>query len=129
MDKISEMLITIKNAGMAEKSNVSIPYSNLSHAIAKCLSDKNYVGSVSKKTGKKDRDFLEVNLVYIDGKPKISDVQRISKPSRRVYIKSKELKPFKNGYGLLVLSTPKGILTSDEARKELVGGEVLFKVW
>ncbi len=123
------MLITIKNAGTASKPNVLIPYSNLMHSIAECLSKKNYVGVVSKKTGKKDKPVLEIAISYEAGSPKIKSVERISKPSRRIYIKSKDIKNVKNGYGLLVISTPKGVLSGDEARKELVGGEVLFKVW
>lgn len=129
MDKIGEMLITIKNAGRASKASVVIPYSNLRHAIAECLSKQNYVGSISKRTDKKDKPVLEIVISY-DGKfPKVTNVERISKPSRRIYMKAKELRPVKNGSGLLVVSTPKGVLTGDEARKELVGGEVLFKIW
>ncbi len=129
MDKIGEMLNTIKNAGRASKASVVIPYSNLRHAIADCLSKQNYVGAIAKKTDKKDKPVLEIGISY-DGKfPRVTNVERISKPSRRIYMKAKELRPVKNGSGLLVVSTPKGVLTGDEARKELVGGEVLFKIW
>jgi len=129
MDTIAEMLIMIKNANKASKQGVSIPYSNLRHSIADCLVKRGYISSASKKIGKKDKPFLEIALSYDGKNPKVSHIERVSKPSRRVYIKSKEIRPVKNGFGLLVVSTPKGILAGDEARKELVGGEVLFKVW
>ena len=129
MDEIGDMLTTIKNAGQASKASVVIPYSNLKHSIADCLSKRQYVGAVSKKTDKKDKPVLEIVISYEGKFPKVSKVERISKPSRRVYIKAKEIRSVKNGSGLLVVSTPKGILAGDEARKELVGGEVLFKIW
>ena len=72
---------------------------------------------------------LEVELVYTDGQPKIQNARRVSKLSRRVYEKSTNLKSVRRGYGLSIISTPKGILTDAEARKAHVGGEVLFQVW
>ncbi|MEZ4210700.1 MAG: 30S ribosomal protein S8 [Candidatus Paceibacterota bacterium] len=129
MDKIGEMLITIKNAGRASKASVVLPYSNLRHAVAECLSKQNYVGTIAKKTDKKNKPVLEISISYEGRLPKVTNVERISKPSRRIYIKAKEIRPVKNGAGLLVVSTPKGVLTGDEARKELVGGEALFKIW
>ncbi len=129
MDKIADMLITIKNAGMASKPSVVIPYSNFRHAIADCLAKKKYVGSVSKKTDNKERPILEIVISYEGKHPKVTHVERVSKPSRRVYFKAKEMRLVKNGQGLLVVSTPKGVLSGDEAKKELVGGEALFKIW
>lgn len=123
------MLITIKNAGGAAKTQVTLPYSNLRHRIADCLAKHNYVAAVAKKTDKKDKPVLEIGILYEGKSPRVHSVERISKPSRRIYIKAKEIKPVKNGRGLLVVSTPKGVLAGDEARKELVGGEVLFKIW
>ena len=73
--------------------------------------------------------MLEVELIYADKKPRITEVERVSKQSRRVYFGIKDIHSVKNGSGLLVLSTPKGILSGKEARKEQVGGEALFKIW
>ena len=73
--------------------------------------------------------MLEVKLIYTDKKPKITEVERISKQSKRVYFRIKDIRSVRNGTGLLVLSTPKGILSGKEARKEQVGGEALFKIW
>jgi small subunit ribosomal protein S8 len=107
---------------------VLIPYSNLKFAIASKLSEKGFVKSPLKK-GKKVAKFLEIGLIYNDGVARISDVERLSKPSKRIYIGASEIRPVKQGYGSLILSTPNGILSDDEARKAKVGGEILFKIW
>ncbi len=118
----------MKNGSLAGKESVCLPYSKMKNAIAECLKKEGYVSSFSKKI-KKDQPVLEVELIYTDKKPKISQVERISKQSRRVYFRMKDIHSVRNGSGLLVLSTPKGILSGKEARKEQVGGEALFKIW
>lgn len=118
----------LKNASRAEKTSIELPYSKLKNAIAECLKKEGYVGNVSKKV-KKGLPVLEVELLYKDKKPKINDVQRMSKQSKRVYLGMKDIHQVKSGFGTLILSTPKGILSGKEARKEQVGGEALFKVW
>lgn len=128
MDIISQLIITMKNGSLANKESVLVPYSKLKNSILACLEKEGFISSFSKKT-KKGQAFIEINLVYNDNKPKIVDVERVSKPSKRVYIAVKEIFPVKNGKGLMVISTPKGILGGKDARKEQVGGEVLFKVW
>jgi len=127
-DPISNFIIQIQNASLAGKATVTVPHSNLLLAIAELLVKKGYVKSVSKK-GKKVQKFLEVELATIDGRPRVSGVQRLSKPSKRLYRGHDEIYPVKQGYGTLVVSTPKGILSDDEARKEKVGGEILFTIW
>lgn len=128
MDSISNMIIIMKNGSLAGKESVSIPYSKMKNAIGECLKKAGYVSEVSKKV-KKGQPILEVGLVYVDQKPKITEVERISKQSRRVYFGIKDIHSVRNGAGLLVLSTPKGILSGKEARKEQVGGEALFRIW
>ena len=128
MDSISNMIIMLKNASLAGKESVSFPYSKMKNAIAECLKKEGYVSKISKKV-KKDLPILEIGLIYTNKKPKIMEVERISKQSRRVYFKMKDIHSVRNGSGLLVLSTPKGILSGKEARKEQVGGEALFKVY
>ncbi|KKP85605.1 MAG: SSU ribosomal protein S8P [Candidatus Nomurabacteria bacterium GW2011_GWA1_35_8] len=128
MDSISNMIIMLKNASLAGKESISFPSSKIKNAIAECLKKEGYVGQVSKKV-KKGFPVLEIELVYTDKTPKITEVERISKQSRRVYFKMKDIHSIRNGSGLLVLSTPKGILSGKEARKEQVGGEALFKLW
>lgn len=122
------MLNRIKTAGAVGHEQVSVPYSNVKFAIAKELEKQGYVADVTKK-GKKVTKTIEIVLVYNDEKLKIKGVERVSKPSKRVYFGVKDIKPFRNGYGEFFLSTPKGILTGKVARKEQVGGEVLFKIW
>lgn len=128
MDPIANMLISIKNASLAEKESVILPYSKLKLAIGECLVKEGYVKSISKKV-RKDAPVLELELIYVDNKPKITEVERISKHSKRVYMGMKDIHTVKGGSGLLVLSTPKGILSGKNARKEQVGGEALFRLW
>jgi len=128
MDPISNMLIMIKNASLAGKETVVLPHSKMKLAIAECLQKEGYLKSISKKV-KKDQAVLELELLYADKKPKISEVERISKQSRRVYFGMKDIHTVRGGTGLLVLSTPKGIMSGKNARKEMVGGEALFRLW
>lgn len=128
MDSIANMIIMMKNASLAGKAEVSFPYSKLSNAIAECLKKEGYILDAAKKT-KAGRPVLEVALVYEGKKPKISQVERVSKQSRRVYVGLKDIHSIRNGSGILILSTPKGILSGKAARREQVGGEALFRMW
>lgn len=129
MDQIANMLITMKNASMVSKETVVVPFSKLKYAIAQCLKEQGFIVNASKKTEKNNIAVLEIQLAYTAEGSKIHDVKRMSKQSRRMYTGAKELRPVKNGYGITVLSTPKGILSDKQARKEMVGGEVLFTMW
>jgi small subunit ribosomal protein S8 len=123
------MLIRIKNGSRAKKETVLIPYSQLRFSIAEILLREGYLSSVTKRLRKTSR-LLEVGLMYEgNGAPRVTDVERVSKSSKRVYIGVREVRRVKYGHGVMVLSTPKGLLTGDEARKEHVGGEVMFKIW
>ena len=129
-DPIADMLIRIKNAVMARKEIVAVPYSNIKMEIARILEREGYIASAERK-GKKTRKILEVMLAS-PSEPKykkISNIRRISKSSRRMYAGAKEIKKVKNGYGMAVLSTSKGLKTDREARKENIGGEVMFEIW
>lgn len=128
-DPIGDFIIRIKNAGMVRKETVSLPSSKMKLAIAELLSKKGFLGEVSSKA-KDGKNTMTVNLLYReDGTPKIRDVQRISKPGRRIYEKSKDIKRFKRGFGISVFSTPKGILADSDAKEQNLGGEILFKLW
>ena len=118
----------MKNGSLAGKESVLVPYSKMKNAILECLKKEGYISAVAKKV-KKDHPVLEVTLTYADKKPKISEVERISKQSRRIYFGMKDIHSVRNGSGLLVLSTPKGIMSGKQARTEHVGGEALFRVW
>ncbi len=129
MDPISNMLISMKNASMVSKETVVVPFSNIKYAIAQCLKEQGFIVNASKKTEKNNVSVLEIQLAYTADGAKIHDVKRMSKQSRRMYSGAKELHQVKNGHGITVLSTPKGILSDKQARKEMVGGEVLFTMW
>lgn len=126
-DVIGDFIIRIKNANRAQKETVTFYASKKKEAVAQALVRAGFIASATKtKNGK----MLEVKLAYNpDQTPKVSQVERISKPSRRVYQGVADIKPFKNGFGAVVFSTPAGILTNKEAAKQKVGGEALFKIW
>ncbi len=119
----------MKNGAMVSKQTVVIPFSKLKYSIAQCLKDSGFIKEVSKKTEKNNVSVLEISLAYDNSVSKINDVLRVSKPSRRMYLGVHDLRPVKNGHGIMVMSTPKGILTDKQARKEMVGGEALFMIW
>lgn len=128
-DPVGDFIIRLKNAGAVKKAGVSVPFSSLKMAIAEKLKDAGFLAAIEKK-GKKVRKTLDVALKYNEaGVSVIQGVKRISKPGRRLYRSSREIMPVRYGHGTLVLSTPKGILTGKEARKEKVGGEALFEIW
>jgi small subunit ribosomal protein S8 len=128
-DSIGDFIIQLKNAGMVGKKEVILPYSKLKHAIADTLVKEGYIEKAEKE-GKKAVKSLAVTLKYAEGgKHKIAGVKRISKPGRRLYIKASEVYPVKFGKGRIILSTPAGILTGEDARTQNVGGEQLFTIW
>jgi|TARA_Y100000310_G_scaffold345866_1_gene471906 small subunit ribosomal protein S8 len=128
-DPVGDFIVQLKNASMTGKDRVTLPYSKLKHAVGEKLVSSGYVKSVSKR-GKKVRKYLDVELLYRkNGKARITDVKRSSRPGRRMYHGVSDIKSVRRGTGSLILSTPKGILTGDEARKARVGGEALFKIW
>jgi small subunit ribosomal protein S8 len=105
-------------------------YSGVSVNIAKVLKKTGYIGGYDVKKDEKGHDVLKVYLKYPDSKRTIiNDIQRVSKPGRRVYVKGDEIPKVLNGYGVAIISTSKGVITDKEAREKSVGGEVLCKVW
>ena len=127
MDQISNMLISIKNAGLVKRATVIIPASKMKMAILELLKQEEYIKTYHLTEG--DKPKIEVVLLYKNNDPRINGVTRISKQSKRVYTGVKEISPVKYGHGMSVISTPKGILSDKLARKEQVGGEVLFTIW
>ncbi|MCX6755904.1 MAG: 30S ribosomal protein S8 [Candidatus Nomurabacteria bacterium] len=128
MDQIANMVNMVKNANRVERESVTVPYSKLKQSIADALVAEGYLKKATKKM-QKGFPTLELELVYVDGSPKVTGVERVSKSSCRVYKGVKEIRSVRHGFGSMFLSTPKGILTDKQARKEMVGGEVLFKIW
>lgn len=127
-DPIGDLLNRLKNASSVGHDRVMVPHSRMKAAVASVLKREGYVTEVKEK-GSVFRQ-LEIGLKYgVSGRPAIAGVKRVSKPSRRMYAGVHELRPVKRGHGLLVLSTPQGILSGKEAREKRVGGEVLFEIW
>lgn len=124
-DPISDMLTRIRNAQASEHKSAVIPLSKIKLEIAKVLKKEGYIEDF-KKSDNKGKGFLEINLKY---PPAINEIKRVSKSGQRFYVKAGKIKMFKNGYGISVISTPKGLMTSKEARKAGLGGEVLLEVW
>jgi len=127
-DPVSDLIIQLKNAGAVGKNEVVLPYSTLKHAIADTLKEAGFVGDV-ERLGKKIKKSLCVQLKYANGAHAIAGVKRISKPGRRLYVKTADIHPVKFGKGKRILSTPEGVLTGEQARAKNVGGEELFIIW
>lgn len=128
-DPISDMLTRIRNAGNAKFKSVDIPCSNLKIEMAKVLKDEGYIRNYKVIKDNK-QGILRLSLKYgSDNRPVIYQIDRVSKPSRRVYVKNKDNRPYLSGTGVTILSTSKGVMTDRQARNENVGGEVLCKVW
>jgi small subunit ribosomal protein S8 len=128
MDTIANLITQIKNGSDAGKETVTVPYSRLKEDILAVLEKEGYIQGVAKK-GKKIHKFLEITLAYDTYGPRVKGVQRMSHLSKRLYGGAKDLRPVKQGHGVLVITTPKGILTDAEARRQHIGGELLFKIW
>lgn len=132
MDPISDMLTKIKNAGAVHKKTVSIPFSNIKYQLAKILVKEGFVGDIKKKppSALYPQGRIVIKLSYNEkGEHKIHQAKRISKPGRRIYLKAKDLHMPKSGYGLLIVSTSKGLLSAKEAQKKKIGGEVICEIW
>lgn len=128
-DPVADLITRLINASAVGKASISVPFSNFKMAIAEKLCDAGYVKAIEKK-GKKVRKTLELTLKYDEaGKSAIHGVKRVSKPGRRLYKRVLEINSVRYGHGALFLSTPKGVMTDSEARKQKVGGEALFEVW
>ncbi|MCX6813868.1 MAG: 30S ribosomal protein S8 [Candidatus Azambacteria bacterium] len=125
VDPISDMLTRIRNAQLAGHKTVIIPLSKIKLEIARILKQEKYVDDY-KKMGKGNKKILEVDLKYPLA---IKEIKRISKPGQRIYVKASGLKQVKSGYGISIISTPRGLMTNKEAHKVRLGGEVLFEIW
>ena len=132
MYPIGDMLSQIMNAQAVNKETVTLPFSRIKFDIANVLKTNNYLADAEKKkrkTKKSEQDLLNITLKYGEFGPAISGIKFISRPSRRIYINAGQIKPVRSGYGMAVISTPKGIMSSKEARKNNLGGEILFEIW
>lgn len=123
-------LIKVKNAQAVKQESAKVPFSKMTLAILEILKKYHYIESVAEKgVSKKDIKDIEVKLRYKDNGGAIHGIKILSKPSRRLYAGYKEIKPVKQGYGVLVLSTSKGIMDGKTAKKMKLGGQLLFEIW
>ncbi len=129
MDTIGDLITRIRNAAMAGKERTEAPWSRIGEAVSGILVKKGYLKSAEiKKDGIKQLLVLEIAFGD-DKKPTVSHIKRVSKPGRRIYVTAAKLPKVLRGYGLAVISTPKGVMTDAEARKAGAGGEVLCEAW
>ena len=128
-DPIADLLTRIRNASQAKHATVDIPASNMKKAIAQILVDEGYVQSYTVKEDDK-QGVITITLKYTDNmQPVITGLRRISKPGLRIYTSCEDMPKVLKGIGTAIVSTPKGVMTDKQARKENVGGEVLAFVW
>jgi small subunit ribosomal protein S8 len=128
-DPLSDMIARIKNAAMRKRSKVVTPASKLRGRVLDVLQDEGYIRGYALVEKPGAHPEFEIELKYFDGEPVIAEISRVSTPGRRVYSSINDLKPVKNGLGISILSTPKGVMSDTVARTENVGGEVLCKVY
>lgn len=128
-DPISDLLVRLRNASQRRHETIAVPASKLKRAILEILKQEGYLEAI--EDGVVDgHPVLNVRLRYVgEGLPMITGLQRISKPGRRVYVGSKEITKVRNGIGMSILSTSKGIMTDQESRRNKLGGEILCSVW
>jgi len=137
-DPITDMFNRIKNAQAVFHQTVEIPFSNLKYELAKILEKERFIENAAKK-GKASQKIIRINLKYqkkglgnVEEKrmePAILGIKRISKLGQRIYIKKKNIKKVRGGYGIAIISTPKGLVTDKEARKQKLGGEIICEIW
>ena len=129
-DPIADMLTRIRNANKARFKSVNVYMSKMNVNIARVLKNAGYIISYDNVKDEKGQQMLKIALKYPDTKRAvITDIERISKPGRRVYVASDNIPKVLNGYGIAVLSTSRGVITDEEAKELNVGGEILCKVW
>lgn len=126
-DPIADLLTRIRNGQMAEKISVRIPASKTKTAIAKVLLDEGYISGIADEQ-QDSKPLLRVDLKYFNGKAVIEEIKRVSRPGLRVYKGKNEMPKVKDGLGIAIVSTPKGIMSDSAARSQGVGGEILATV-
>ncbi|MBS0563232.1 MAG: 30S ribosomal protein S8 [Proteobacteria bacterium] len=128
-DPLGDMLTRIRNAQLRGKSTVRTPASKLRAWVLDVLKDEGYIRGYDKAEAANGQPELEISLKYFEGTPVIREIKRVSKPGRRVYASVKDIPSVRNGLGLSIVSTPKGVMSDAAARTANVGGEVLCTVF
>lgn len=128
-DPIGDMIARIKNAAERKRSKVTTPASRMRARVLDVLQEEGYIRGYAQVERPGEHPEFEIELKYFDGEPVIAEIARVSKPGRRVYSSIVDLKPVKNGLGISILSTSKGVMSDTAARDQNVGGEVLCRVY
>ena len=129
MDPIGDMFTRIRNGQMRSLDSVNIPSSNFRRNILEILKSEGYIKDFYIEKSENNKINLKINLKYYEGDPVIKEIKRISKPGRRVYSRATSIPRVMNGLGLAILSTPKGVMSDTEARKNNIGGEIICRVF
>ena len=128
-DPVGDMLTRIRNAQMRRRPKVSTPASTLRARVLDVLTEEGYIRGYARVELKGSEPEFEIELKYYNGQPAIREIERVSKPGRGVYSPVKDLKNVRNGLGVAILSTPKGVMSDSRAREENVGGEIICNVF
>ncbi len=129
-DPIADMLTRVRNANRMKFRSVNAQLSRMNLEIVKVLKRTGYISGFDVKKDAHKKDVLKIYLKYTDTKGRvIQDLQRVSRPGRRIYVSSKKIPKVYNGFGVAIVSTPRGIMTDKEARQQNVGGEIVCNVW
>jgi small subunit ribosomal protein S8 len=128
-DPIGDLITRIRNAGMRKKSKLSAPNSKLRASVLEVLKTEGYIRDFATVEHKDGRNEVEIELKYFEGQPAIREIERVSKPGRRVYVSVRNLPRINNGLGIAIVSTPKGVMADHAARDANVGGEILLTVF
>jgi small subunit ribosomal protein S8 len=128
-DPLGDMLARIRNAQQRRRPKVSTPASNMRARVLDVLAEEGFIRGYARIEQKGNPPEFEIELKYFDGQPAIREIERVSKPGRRVYTPVKNLETVANGLGVSILSTPKGVMSDTKAREENVGGEIICNVF
>lgn len=127
-DPIADMLTRLRNAVAVKKPEVVLPFSKVKFSIAKLLEAEHYIKK-AEKIEVTARPFIRVELKYENGRPALNHLKRISKPGQKIYVNKENVPRVLNGFGLAIVSTSKGIMSSTQARRDKVGGELMCEIW
>lgn len=125
-DSIADLLTRIRNGYASNLAEVTVPYSRMKEELAKLLSSR---GLVARVAADKEKRSIKIGLSYIDGRPAVTSIKRVSKPGLRVYEKARNIRRVRRGLGTLIISTSKGLMVGEDARKNRLGGEVVAEVY
>ena len=128
-DPIGDMFARIRNGQMRSLNSINVPSSNFRRNILEILKNEGFIKDFYIEKSENNKINLKINLKYFEGNPVIKEIKRISKPGRRVYSRANSIPRVMNGLGLAILSTPKGVMSDTEARKNNIGGEIICRVF